>query len=198
MRMGEEGSFCLSPPPPFRCVLPLPPLRPKVWGARKIDTTLVLICISTVTTRDGTAEREGSPPSASASGRIEKYALSNDTRSGPSRDRAFVQRPCRDGWIALVIREMPSRAISRAADCRHGSEQRGEDRGKIGTAPSLRDRKGRERGREGKGHIWKWRSLIQPVSRSVLCLLPPPSSSPLDSILSILCNGPDCRMSDRK
>ena len=194
MRMGEEGSFCLSPPPPFRCVLPLPPLRPKVWGARKIDTTLVLICISTVTTRDGTAEKEGSP-SASAYGRIEKHVLSNDTRSAgrPAGKGSGVCAAALQRWMdcishsgnAFTSHIARSRLSSRLGAKRRGSRQNWH------RALAERQKGERERKR-GKGTYME--VAIADSARFSFCSMP----SPLDSILSILCNGPDCRMSDRK
>ena len=128
-----------------------------------MDTTLVLICISIVTT--GLRKR----------GRLSPWI---PPRDGQSRrvplEREHLLRPVEANCIshsgnAFMSHIARSRSIVVTARSK-------EDQSEIGTAPSQqRGGKGetREEGsvdRQRKG-MWKWRSLIQLVSRSVLRIL---------------------------
>ena len=117
----------------LRCVLLLPLLlqRPKVWRARKMDTTLVPICISIVTT--GQRKR----------GRLSPWI---PPRDGQSRrlplEREHLLRPVEANCIshsgnAFMSHIARSRSIVVTARSK-------EDQSKIGTAPS------QQRGRKGE------------------------------------------------
>ena len=123
-----------------------------------MDTTLVPICISIVTTGQG---KRGRLP------------LGYQSRRVPL-EREHLLRPVEANCIshsgnAFMSHIARSRSIVVTARSK-------EDQSKIGTAPpQQRGRKGetREEGsvdRQRKG-MWKWRSLIQLVSRSVLRIL---------------------------
>ena len=131
-----------------------------------MDTTLVLICISIVTT--GLRKR----------GRLSSWMPPRDGQSGwiplEPLKRENLLRPVEANCIshsgnAFMSHIARSRSIVVTARSK-------EDQSEIGTAPSQqRGGKGetREEGsvdRQRKG-MWKWRSLIQLVSRSILRIL---------------------------
>ena len=170
MRCGwvsEEGSFCLSPPPP------LAPLRassssssaPKSLESEEdgyhAGPDLHFHCDNRAEEKRETLPLPWIPP-----------------RDGQSRrvrlEREHLLRPVEANCIshsgnAFMSHIARSRSIVVTARSK-------EDQSKIGTAPpQQRGRKGetREEGsvdRQRKG-MWKWRSLIQLVSRSVLRIL---------------------------